>query len=131
MKKDFYLKLLQNLFFYFFVQGSTFFLNLFIIRIYNKDIFGTYAMILNTVILIGGIADLGMGSVASRFIAEFKNNHEQRAKNILKLSLCISAITSVIISLSFFLLNDYIVKFLFGNFNFKDEVLISSLIILS
>ena len=130
MKKDFYLKLLQSLFFYFFVQGSTFFLNLYIIRIYDKDMFGTYAMILNTAILIGGIADLGMGSVASRFVAEFKNNQEQRAKNILKLSLCISAITSVVISFSFFLLNDYIVKFLFGNFIFKNEVLISSLIIL-
>jgi O-antigen/teichoic acid export membrane protein len=130
MKKDFYSKLIQNLFFYFFVQGSTFFLNLFLIRTYNKDAYGTYAMILNTVILIGGIADFGMGSVASKFIAELNNNHKQRAKNILKLALYISVISSIIISLSFFLLHEHITKLLFGNSIFKDEVIISSLIIL-
>ncbi|MEY4572919.1 MAG: hypothetical protein RLZ10_2180 [Bacteroidota bacterium] len=129
MMREFYSKFIQNIFYYFFVQGSTFFLNIYLIRTYNKEIFGSYAIILSTVILVGGISDLGMGSVASRFLPEFINSQKERALKILKLVLLVSVFSSLIASVLFFVLNETIVTALFGNTQLKSEVLISIIII--
>ena len=131
MRKQYLLKVFYNLIYYVFSQGSTFFLTFYLVKAIDKTSFGAYAMILNTAVLIGGISDLGMGGMASRFLAEFQQINIQRASRILRMCILVSFVSSLFVAFGFAISSNFIDKILFDKSSYFNEVLMSSFVILT
>jgi O-antigen/teichoic acid export membrane protein len=95
-----------------------------------KNEFGSFTMIMSTAIMLGSISDFGMGGLATRFISEFKNNEKQRAGQILRLSIFYSLFISIFLAIVYLFLSQYLNRLFFGNNSFKNEIMISSLVII-
>jgi len=126
----FLIKIIQNLVYFLFSQGSTFILNFYLVKQIAKNEFGSFTMIMSTAIMLGSISDFGMGGLATRFISEFKNNEKQRAGQILRLSIFYSLFISIFLAIVYLFLSQYLNRLFFGNNSFKNEIMISSLVII-
>ena len=130
MRIKFLIKIIQNLVYFLFSQGSTFILNFYLVKQIAKNEFGSFTMIMSTAIMLGSISDFGMGGLATRFISEFKNNEKQRAGQILRLSIFYSLFISIFLAIVYLFLSQYLNRLFFGNNSFKNEIMISSLVII-
>lgn len=66
-----------------FNQGSTLVANVLVARALDKIAYGEYAIVVNTLLTIGALAQLSTGYTASKFIAEFREVDKSRAGRIL------------------------------------------------
>ena len=130
MRIKFLIKIIQNLVYFLFSQGSTFILNFYLVKQIAKNEFGSFTMIMSTAIMLGSISDFGMGGLAARFISEFKNNEKQKAGQILRLSIFYSLFISIFLAIVYLFLSQYLNRLFFGNNSFKNEIMISSLVII-
>ncbi len=72
-------------------------------RFLGKDGFGEYGVIKNTLITIGMFSTFGLGYTATKYIAEYRNEHKNKIPALSKLLVQISLITSSIIGILSFL----------------------------
>jgi O-antigen/teichoic acid export membrane protein len=82
-----------------FTQGSAFLTNIVIANILGREVFGEFGMILNTVLVVAGMASLSIGVTATKYIAEFRSIDKARAGRILGLCSSVSLITAFIATL--------------------------------
>lgn len=66
-----------------FNQGSTLVANVLVARLLDKIAYGEYAIIVNTLLTIGTLAQVSTGYTASKYIAEFRAMDKARAGRIL------------------------------------------------
>lgn len=73
-----------------FNQGSTLIVNIIVARILLKEVFGEYAIVLNTLQTVATISQLAIGYTASKYIAEFRTNNPVRTGRIMGICSIIS-----------------------------------------
>jgi FkbM family methyltransferase len=92
----------------FFNQGSTFAVNIVVANSLGRQIFGEYAMVQNTLVAVAVFGQLGIGYVATKYVAEFRSSDRERTGRILGM-LCASSITLAgIASLALLLLSPWL-----------------------
>lgn len=79
-----------------FNQGSTFAANLLLANVLGRAGFGAYAIILSTVQAVAQLASLGMGSTATRYLAEYRVAHRERAEAILGFTVAVAISSGVV-----------------------------------
>ena len=75
-----------------FNQGSTFVVNIVVANLLGRQIFGEYAIVQNTLVAVSMFVQLGIGYVATKYVAEFRSTDRERAGRILGM-LCGLSIT--------------------------------------
>lgn len=85
-----------------FNQGSTFVTNVIVANVLGRNVFGQYALTLSSLQAVGGLAGLGMGYTATRYVAEFRAREPERAGRVLGLCIAAAAGVSLIVGLLLF-----------------------------
>lgn len=78
------------------MQGTSFIASILAARILGREVFGEMAFIQNTGLMVGGIAAVGLGSTATKYIAELRATDRERVGRILGLSLIVTLITGAL-----------------------------------
>ena len=91
-----------NLVFTLFNQGSTVAANVLLANILGRAVYGRYAIILGTIQSFAGLAGLGMGYTATRYLAEYRERNRQRAEEIIGLCLTTSVLAGALFGLGLF-----------------------------
>jgi O-antigen/teichoic acid export membrane protein len=78
------------------MQGSTFLANLLLANLLGAPAFGRYALTLGTLQAIGGVAGLGLGTAATRFVAEWRTSDRERAGRFIGLCRAIAWIAALV-----------------------------------
>ena len=91
-----------------FNQGSTLLANVLVARLLDKTAYGEYAIIVNTLLTIGTLAQVSTGYTASKYIAEFRVTDKARAGRILGACANFSMISAAIGSAIIFCLSSWI-----------------------
>jgi O-antigen/teichoic acid export membrane protein len=76
-------------------QGSTFLGAVLAARLLGSEDFGKLGMIQSIVLMLAGFAGLGMGTTATKFVAELRDSEPERAGRILGLCGLITTLTGV------------------------------------
>jgi O-antigen/teichoic acid export membrane protein len=82
-----------------FNQGSTFVTNVIVANVLGRTIFGQYAITLSSLQAVGGLAGLGMGYTATRYVAEFRARQPERAGRVLGMCLATASGVSLLVAL--------------------------------
>lgn len=85
-----------NLIFTLFNQGSTVVTNMLLANILGRAIYGEYAIVLGTLQSFAGLAGLGMGYTATRYLAEYRQRNKQRAEEIIGVCLTTSLVAGAL-----------------------------------
>lgn len=80
-------------------QGSTFAANILVARLLGKEIFGQYAMVQNTLLMLSMLACLATGITATKYVAEYKTLDPERTGRILGLCAMVAMIMSGFVAL--------------------------------
>lgn len=83
-----------------FNQGSTFAANLLLANVLGRTGFGAYAIVLSTMQAVAQLASLGMGSTATRYVAEYRVAHRSRAEAILGFTMAVAFASAAVASLA-------------------------------
>lgn len=83
-----------------FSQGSTFVANLLLANLLGRAGFGGYAIVLGTAQAFAQLGSLGMGSTATRYLAEYRTAHGARAAAILGFTFLVTVYSAVSFSLA-------------------------------
>jgi O-antigen/teichoic acid export membrane protein len=67
-------------------QGGSFLSAMIAARILGKEAFGQFAMIQSTIIALSGLAALGLGITATKYVSEYRSTNPERLGRILGLS---------------------------------------------
>lgn len=78
----------------FFMQGSVFVTNIIIANILGKNTFGEFGMLQNTLVTVSGLAQMGMGVTATKYVAEFRLSDRAKAGRLLGLCASVSLIAA-------------------------------------
>lgn len=81
-------------------QGSTFVANLLLANLLGRAGFGGYAIVLGTAQAFGQLGSLGMGSTATRYLAEYRTADSARAAAILGFTFLVAIYSAVSFSLA-------------------------------
>ena len=76
-----------------FNQGGTLAVNLILANLLGRTAFGEYAIIYTTILTVTTISGLGVGSSATKYIAEFRLIDKQKAARVLRLCSATATIT--------------------------------------
>ena len=76
---------------------------------------GEFGMINNTVGMFSTFAALGLGTTATRFVAEFKNNQKRRCGNIIALSTSLAFLASLVLSLFIWIFSGWLAEYTLNN----------------
>ena len=79
-----------------FNQGSTFAANLLLANVLGRAGFGAYAIVLSTSQAVAQLASLGMGSTATRYLAEYRAANRDRAEAILGFTFSVAISSAVV-----------------------------------
>lgn len=112
--------------------GSKFFVMIaavLIARILGADKNGEFSMINNTIGMFSTIAALGLGTTATKFIAEFKGNEKKRCGKIMALTSLLALASSLFIVFFLVFYSDWIAKVALNNEGLSLGVRISSLML--
>jgi O-antigen/teichoic acid export membrane protein len=83
-----------------FSQGSTFALNLVSANLLGRLAFGEFTVVQATLSTVGALAQVATGYTATKYVAEFRERHPERAARILHLCGAVSTTTALIAALS-------------------------------
>ena len=89
-------------------QGSTFVANLLLANILGRAGFGGYAVILGTAQAFAQLGSLGMGSTATRYLAEYREGQNERATAILGFTLSVSIYSAASFALALLVASNWI-----------------------
>lgn len=98
-------------------QGTTFILVFFMARILGNINYGKFNIVQSTVLMISSVSGAGLGITATKFIAQYKSDFEQREKlgRILGVTYIIANAVSLILTFIFFMLSKYIALRVFND----------------
>jgi O-antigen/teichoic acid export membrane protein len=65
-----------------FNQGSTFAVNLVLARVFDRSLFGEYAMVLSTIAAIALLAQFGIPYTLNKYVSEYRSSDPERAGRI-------------------------------------------------
>lgn len=95
-----YERIKSSVFWYFvamvFSQGSTFLINIAVARITGIVHFGEYAIVLNTLMMVSGLAQLSIGYTATKYVSEFRSSDKVKTGKIIGVCSIFSIITSFV-----------------------------------
>jgi O-antigen/teichoic acid export membrane protein len=91
-----------------FNQGSTFVVNIVVANLLGRQIFGEYAIMQNTLVAVAAFGQLGIGFVATKYVAEFRSTDRERAGRILGMLYAISIMLAGIASLTLLVLSPWL-----------------------
>ncbi len=74
-------------------SGFNFVLRIIIARLFGRDGFGEFGMVLSTVATVAGIAQLAMSYTATKFVAELRSSDPARAGRVIGLASIVSILT--------------------------------------
>ena len=83
-----------------FNQGSTFVVNIVVANLLGRQIFGQYAIVQNTLVAVAAFGQMGIGFVATKYVAEFRSTDRERAGRILGMLYTFSIMLAGIASLT-------------------------------
>jgi len=92
----------------FFNQGSTFVVNIVVANLLGRQIFGEYAIVQNTLVAVSVFVQLGIGYVATKYVAEFRSTDRERTGRILGMLCGFSTILAGIASLTLLFLSRWL-----------------------
>ena len=92
----------------FFNQGSTFVVNIVVANLLGRQIFGEYAIVQNTLVAVSVFVQLGIGYVATKYVAEFRWTDRERTGRILGMLCGFSTILAGIASLTLLFLSRWL-----------------------
>lgn len=84
-------------------------------RILGADRNGEFGMINNTVGMFSTFAALGLGTTATRFIVEFKDNEKRRCGNVIAMTFSFAFISSMLFALSLLFGSDWLAGYTLSN----------------
>ena len=84
-------------------------------RLLGADRNGEFGMIYNTVGMFSTFAALGLGTTATRFVVEFKENHKKRCGNVIAMAFSVAFISSLIFSIALILGSDWLAEHTLNN----------------
>jgi len=79
-----------------------------IARLLGKDGYGEVGMVQSTLGMFGILAGFGLGSTATKYVAEFRDKDPQKAGRILTLTLLFSAAVGTVIALTLWIAADWL-----------------------
>jgi O-antigen/teichoic acid export membrane protein len=79
-----------------FNQGSTFAVNVLVANLLGKEIFGRYAIVQTTLMTAGNLAQLALGYLATKYVAELRAREPVRAGGIITLCLLLAAVSGLL-----------------------------------
>src|SRR5437764_944488 len=83
-----------------FNQGSTLAVNVMVAHSLSRHVFGEYSMLQSTMLTMAAIAQLAMGSTATKYVAEFRSSDQAKTGRILGLCAVVSATAACIATLA-------------------------------
>lgn len=92
---------------------------------------GEFVIIQNTLILLSTFAGLGLGTVCTKYIAEFKIRDPSRASKVLMLAIVISIASGICFTAACLLFKDYLSTYLLKNPNLSHPLLYGIIILIS
>jgi len=75
-----------------FTQANLFFCNVLLANILGRTVFGEFGMVQNTFLTLAGIAQVGTGYTATKFLAEFRYTDKEKAGRVLGLCSLVTGI---------------------------------------
>jgi FkbM family methyltransferase len=91
-----------------FNQGSTFVVNIVVANLLGRQIFGEYAIVQNTLVAVAVFGQLGIGYVATKYVAEFRSTDRERAGRILGMLCTFSIMLAGIAALALLVLSRWL-----------------------
>ena len=82
-----------------FNQGSTFLVNVFLANDLGRTVFGKYAILQSTVLMLATLAQLACGYTATKYVAEFRTSDPSRAGRVLGLCYLVAAAMAFVAAL--------------------------------
>jgi O-antigen/teichoic acid export membrane protein len=79
-------------------QGGSFLSAMIAARVLGKEAFGQFAMIQSTVVALSGLAGLGLGITATKYVSEYRSTDPKRLGRILGLSSTVAMIAALCFS---------------------------------
>lgn len=79
-----------------FTQANLFFCNVLLANILGRTVFGEFGMVQNTFLTLAGIAQVGTGYTATKFLAEFRYTEKEKAGRVLGLCSLVTGITGCV-----------------------------------
>jgi O-antigen/teichoic acid export membrane protein len=76
-------------------QGGTFLSSVLVARLIGKHQFGQFAMIQSTVTTLTGLAALGLGITATKYVSQYRTTNPERAGRILGLSSMVAVLAAL------------------------------------
>jgi O-antigen/teichoic acid export membrane protein len=93
-----------------FNQGSTFLINIAVARITGIVHFGEYAIVLNTLMVVSGLAQLSIGYTATKYVSEFRTSDKVKTGKIIGVCSIFSIITSLVALACLLLFSNFIAR---------------------
>ena len=84
-------------------QGSNLAASLITARFLGREEFGKYGMIYSTVGMLGVFAGLGLGTTATKYVAEFRSRDPERAGRIIALGSAVAVLSGLLLALGLLL----------------------------
>lgn len=99
-------------------------------RILGQEDYGALGMIRSTTLTFASFAGLGLGLTATKFVAEYRNMHREKAQKIISLTYTFALVSGLFFCILFLFASDVISADLMNRAELSPEVKISSLILL-
>jgi O-antigen/teichoic acid export membrane protein len=84
------------------LQGSTFIINIAVANLLGRRVFGEYAIVQSTVVLLTSVVQWATGYTATKYLAEFRSIDRPRAGRLLGMLSVVSALLGAILALLLF-----------------------------
>lgn len=81
-------------------SGFNFLLSIAVARLLGRDTFGRFGMVQTTIAAVAGVAQLAMGFMATKYIAEFRFSDRGRAGRVVSLCAAVSMVTATLAAAS-------------------------------
>jgi O-antigen/teichoic acid export membrane protein len=81
-------------------NGGTFALNVIVANLLGRQVFGEYAMLQSTWLMIAAVAQLATGYTATKHVAEFRSSDPARTGRVLGVCTVVSAVAATLAPLS-------------------------------
>ncbi|SDC07181.1 Membrane protein involved in the export of O-antigen and teichoic acid [Terribacillus halophilus] len=101
-------------------QGSTFISTIIVARWLGSDEYGKYSLIYNTLVTVSGVAGMGLGITATKYVSKYKNTDKNIASGVLGLCANVAIVSAFTITIVILLSSEIIDRYALnmGNFSY-------------
>lgn len=111
-------------------RGLALIAGILVARFLNAEVFGEYAIIRNTILMIAMFSTLGLGYTSTKYVAELKNKEFRLLSSFTTYVMRVTFIFSSIMALFVFLFADYLATIVFEAPNLNNALRILSVLII-